>query len=68
MLLDNEYDDLKHIDLSGDSKYESMSFLSNLKMSTIHRTFQDLRVPFQIDKNENVIDYNWHVDGILKNS
>lgn len=45
-----------------------MSFLFNLKMPSIHNTFKELRVPFQIDKNENVIDYNWHVDGILKNS
>lgn len=49
-------------------EYESMSFLGELKMNAIHRTFMELRMPFQIDKNENIIDYNWHVDSILKNS
>lgn len=27
-----------------------------------------MRQPFQTDSKENVVDYNWHVDGILKNS
>ena len=45
-----------------------MSFLSDLKMRQIHEVFQELRKPFQIDATANVVDYNWHVDGILKNS
>lgn len=28
----------------------------------------EMRQPFQTDDKDNVIDYNWHVDGILKNS
>ena len=28
----------------------------------------ELRQPLEIDDKTNIIDYNWHVDGILKNS
>ena len=28
----------------------------------------ELRQPFETDNKKNIIDYNWHVDGILKNS
>lgn len=68
VLLAPEFESLKTMGDMNGYPYESMSFLNNLKMSQIHMTFKELRVPFQIDKNENVIDYNWHVDGILKNS
>jgi hypothetical protein len=27
-----------------------------------------LKQPFETDDKSNIIDYNWHVDGILKNS
>jgi hypothetical protein len=27
-----------------------------------------MRAPFQTDERSNVVDYNWQVDGILKNS
>lgn len=27
-----------------------------------------MRAPFQTDERANVVDYNWQVDGILKNS
>ena len=27
-----------------------------------------LKQPFETDLKSNIIDYNWHVDGILKNS
>ena len=46
VLLSPHFEHLKHMDISGESKYESMSFLSNLNMSIIHKTFQELRVPF----------------------
>jgi hypothetical protein len=28
----------------------------------------ELKSPFETDSKKNIIDYNWHVDGILKNS
>jgi len=30
--------------------------------------FVKIRDPFETDQKSNIIDYNWHVDGILKNS
>ena len=37
-------------------------------MSELYTKFNEMRSAFQTDAKENVIDYNWHVDGILKNS
>jgi hypothetical protein len=37
-------------------------------MDELHQKFLELRSPFQTDVPGNVIDYNWHVDGIIKNS
>lgn len=48
--------------------YEQFSYLNELKMSDIYKKFFDMRQPFQTDSKKNIIDYNWHVDGILKNS
>lgn len=45
-----------------------MSFLNDFKSGTLHDIFKSLSLPFQNDEKERVIDYNWHVDSILKNS
>jgi succinylglutamate desuccinylase len=37
-------------------------------MPKINKIFKKLREPFETDEKSNIIDYNWHVDGILKNS
>jgi hypothetical protein len=48
--------------------FESFSYLRDLNMNDIHRKFFQMRSPLQTDALHNVIDYNWQVDGILKNS
>lgn len=45
-----------------------MSLLGDLTIKDLHDKFCELKQPFQTDSKENVIDYNWHVDSILKNS
>lgn len=37
-------------------------------MSDVAKNFREMRRPFQTDAKKNIIDYNWHVDSILKNS
>lgn len=49
-------------------RYESCCYLFNLKLREMNRFFKLLREPFETDDKSNIIDYNWHVDGILKNS
>ncbi|CDW79920.1 UNKNOWN [Stylonychia lemnae] len=49
-------------------RYEQLSYLSKLKMRDLQKIFNLLREPFETDQKSNIIDYNWHVDGILKNS
>ena len=49
-------------------KYESMSFLGKISTYSLHKVFEELSKPFQVDSRSNVIDYNWHVDTILKNA
>lgn len=48
--------------------YEVYSYLSTLKIRDLQKVFNKLREPFETDQKSNIIDYNWHVDGILKNS
>lgn len=48
--------------------YESFSYLSKLKSKKMQELFNELKKPFETDNKINIIDYNWHVDGILKNS
>lgn len=48
--------------------YEGKCYLGRLKLAKINKIFRKLREPFETDEKENIIDYNWHVDGILKNS
>ena len=48
--------------------YESFSYLYNINTRDLQKLFLELRKPFEVDEKENIIDYNWHVDGILKNS
>ena len=48
--------------------YESKSYLQRLGLAKLNKIFKKLREPFETDEKENIIDYNWHVDGILKNS
>ncbi len=45
-----------------------MSILNDLSIKDLHEKYKDMKQPFQTDSKENVIDYNWHVDSILKNS
>jgi len=42
--------------------------LSKINVKKLHRIFKAMRTPLEVDKKSNIIDYNWHVDGILKNS
>ena len=51
----------------GDS-YESFSYLGKIQIKYMQQLFKELREPFETDNKDNIIDYNWHVDGILKNS
>lgn len=37
-------------------------------MKDLNHLFSKIREPFETDYRENIVDYNWHVDGILKNS
>ena len=48
--------------------YESFSYLAKISLRKLHKLFEKIRTPFQTDEKRNIIDYNWHVDGILKNS
>lgn len=48
--------------------YEGRSYLVGLGLKKINKIFRKLREPFETDEKSNIIDYNWHVDGILKNS
>ena len=48
--------------------YEARSCLASLKLAQINKIFKLLRKPLETDEKVNIIDYNWHVDGILKNS
>jgi len=48
--------------------YESYSYLGSLTIKDLGEIFQELKQPFETDSKKNIIDYNWHVDGILKNS
>ena len=74
VLLNDDYrtqlnGDLEHDQgLFGGENYEQFSYLVNLKVKDIHMKFGEMRLAFQNDDKDNVIDYNWHVDGILKNS
>lgn len=70
-LIGNLYEDHKRgegnqVDRYGEI-YEQFSYLSELKLRDIHQKFMEMRAPFQTDR-ENVVDYNWQVDSILKNS
>ena len=42
--------------------------MCDYRTEDLHIVFKELSKPFQDDVKENVIDYNWHVDSILKNS
>ena len=48
--------------------YEGRSYLAGIKLAKVNKIFKKLREPFETDEKSNIIDYNWHVDGILKNS
>lgn len=38
------------------------------KLKRLNELFIKISKPLQIDESENVLNYNWIVDGILKNS
>ena len=48
--------------------YESFSYLDTISLKKMQKLFLKLKAPFETDNKRNIIDYNWHVDGILKNS
>ena len=48
--------------------YEKRSCLAALKSKDVNRIFSILRKPLERDQRSNIVDYNWHVDKILKNS
>lgn len=37
-------------------------------MKDLQAIYAMIREPYETDEKKNIIDYNWHVDGILKNS
>lgn len=48
--------------------YEKRSCLAALGSIDMNRIFNALRKPLERDRRSNIVDYNWHVDKILKNS
>ena len=55
-------------DPSSDPNYESKYYLRNFGISKLNKLFKKLRMPFETDEKRNIIDFNWHVDKILKGS
>ena len=41
---------------------------SLLKIKTQNKLFKKIKHPLENDELNNIVDYNWLVDGILKNS
>eukprot|EP00347_Sterkiella_histriomuscorum_P022834 403336976 len=70
LLLDPEFKDsgAENIRKNFGESYESFSYLTNISTCRLQELFNELRQPFETDNKINIIDYNWHVDGILKNS
>eukprot|EP00347_Sterkiella_histriomuscorum_P024521 403330818 len=69
VLLDQSYLRDPTVDLDEIKKnYELHSCISKMKIRDLQQLFVQIRKPFEIDHKSNIIDYNWHVDGILKNS
>ena len=55
-------------DPSSDQNYEAKCYLRNFSTSKINKLFKKLRMPLETDEKRNIIDFNWHVDKILKGS
>lgn len=49
------------------AKEEKMN-LNTISFKEMNATFKLLRQPYELDTKSKVVDYNWVVDGILKNS
>ena len=54
--------------MHGAERYEQHSYLGKISLKEMEALFLELRQPLETDDKDNIIDYNWHVDGILKNS
>jgi len=68
MLLLDKGEDIPQSNEAIKQNYERFSYLRGLKIRDLQVIFLKLRQPFETDIRSNIIDYNWHVDGILKNS
>jgi hypothetical protein len=62
--------DKPHInqDLLPNLRYEGRSVLARLNLQKVNRLFERLRQPLETDEKCRIIDFNWQVDKILKNS
>jgi hypothetical protein len=48
--------------------YESHSYLQNLSAAKLNKILMKLKKPLETDQRGNIIDLNWSVDWIMKNS
>jgi hypothetical protein len=48
--------------------YEAQSYLQNLSSAKLNRLLMKLKKPLETDQRGNIIDLNWSVDWIMKNS
>jgi hypothetical protein len=53
---------------SPQAPYESQSYLQNLSSAKLNRLLMKLKKPLETDQRGNIIDLNWSVDWIMKNS
>lgn len=48
--------------------YEAHSYLQNLTSAKLNKLLMKLKKPLETDQRGNIIDLNWSVDWIMKNS
>ena len=48
--------------------YEAQSYLQNLSSAKMNKLLMKLKRPLETDQRGNIIDLNWSVDWIMKNS
>jgi hypothetical protein len=48
--------------------YESQSYLQHLSAAKLNKILMKLKRPLETDQRENIINLNWSVDWIMKNS
>ena len=53
---------------STQAPYEAQSYLQNLSSAKLNKLLMKLKKPLETDQRGNIIDLNWSVDWIMKNS